>query len=312
MTATAGQGKVYGTVDPALTYSITSGALVGTDAITGSLVRAPGEAVGTTYAISVGTLTAGTNYALTYVGANFAITPAAITITATAGQGKVYGTVDPALTYSITSGALVGTDAITGSLVRATGEAVASYPISVGTLTAGTNYTITYVGANFAITPAAITVTASAGQGKVYGTVDPALTYSITSGALVGTDAITGSLVRATGEAVASYPISVGTLTAGPNYTLTYVGDNFAITPAAITVTASAGQGKVYGTVDPALTYSITSGALVGTDAITGSLVRATGEAVASYPISPGHAYSRHQLYHNLCRRQLCDHPCGH
>ncbi len=290
ITATAGQSKVYGTVDPALTYSITSGALVGTDAITGSLARDPGENVGTTYAITQGTLTAGTNYAITYVGANFAITTAPLTITATAGQGKVYGTVDPALTYSITSGALVGTDAITGSLVRAPGEAVGTtYAITQGTLTAGTNYAITYVGANFAITTAPLTITATAGQGKVYGTVDPTLTYSITSGALVGTDAITGSLVRAPGETVGNYAISQGTLTAGTNYAITYVGDNFAITPAAITVTASAGQGKVYGTVDPALTYSITSGALVGTDAITGSLVRATGEAVGTtYAISVG------------------------
>ncbi len=291
VTATAGQSKVYGTVDPTLTYSITSGALANGDQITGSLVRAPGENVGTTYAISQGTLTAGSNYTITYVGANFAITGAPLTVTATAGQNKVYGTTDPALTYSITSGALVNGDQITGTLVRAPGENVGTtYAITQGSVTAGSNYTITYVGANFAITAAPLTVTTTTGQSKVYGTTDPTFAYSVTSGALVNGDQFSGALARDPGENIGTtYAINQGTLTAGTNYAITFIGANFAITAAPITVTATAGQSKVYGTTDPTFAYSVTSGALVNGDQFSGALARDPGENVGTtYAISQG------------------------
>ena len=71
-------------------------------------------------------------------------------------KSKVYGTADPSLTYQVTSGSLVTGDSFSGALTRATGENVGSYPILQGTLTAGTNYTLTYVGANLTITPAAL------------------------------------------------------------------------------------------------------------------------------------------------------------
>jgi len=47
---------------------------------------------------------------------------------------------------------LLGTDAFTGSLTRAAGEAVGSYNILIGTLSAGSNYSISYFGASLAIT----------------------------------------------------------------------------------------------------------------------------------------------------------------
>src|SRR5204862_6880048 len=52
--------------------SITSGSLAFGDVLSGSLPRESGESVaGSPYAIKQGSLTAGTNYDLTYVGANF-------------------------------------------------------------------------------------------------------------------------------------------------------------------------------------------------------------------------------------------------
>jgi len=62
--------KEYGDADPELTY--TSTGLIGEDAITGVLSRAEGENVGT-YAISQGTLTAGSNYNILYTGADMTI-----------------------------------------------------------------------------------------------------------------------------------------------------------------------------------------------------------------------------------------------
>ena len=70
----------------------------------------------------------------------------------TAGaKSKVFGANDPALTYQLTSGNLVGSDQITGSLIRDAGETVGTYPIRQGSVTAGSNYDLTYVGANLTI-----------------------------------------------------------------------------------------------------------------------------------------------------------------
>jgi hypothetical protein len=283
VTASAGLAKVYGEADPALTYSV-SPALLGSDAFSGSLARAAGENVGS-YAINQGTLSAGNNYSLAFVGKDFSITAKSITVTASAGQAKVYGEADPALNYAL-SPALLGSDAFSGSLARAAGEDVGSYAINQGTLSAGNNYTISFVGKDFSITPKSITVTAKTGQAKAYGEADPALTYTV-SPALLGSDAFTGKLARAAGEDVGSYAINQGTLSAGNNYSLAFVGKDFSITPKPITVTAKTGQAKAYGEADPALSYTV-SPALIGSDAFTGKLARAAGENVGSYAIDQG------------------------
>src|SRR5262249_12315304 len=74
-----------------------------------------------------------------------------ITVSAKA-QTKFYGATDPALTFTITSGSLAIGDNFTGYLTRDPGEKVGDYPIRQGTFSAGTNYDLTYVGANFTIT----------------------------------------------------------------------------------------------------------------------------------------------------------------
>ena len=91
-----------------------------------------------------------------------------------------------------------------------------------------------------------ITVTADS-QSKTYGDIDPALTYKLTSGSLVSGDSLSGSLTRAAGNTVAGSPYAIqrGTLTAGGNYDLTFVGANLKITPLAITGTFTA-KDKVY------------------------------------------------------------------
>jgi hypothetical protein len=82
------------------------------------------------------------------------VSAATITLTADA-KSKTYGDADPALTYS--SSGLVGSDSLSGSLLRAFGENVGVYAITQGTLDAGGNYTISFTGANFTITPKALT-----------------------------------------------------------------------------------------------------------------------------------------------------------
>ena len=113
------------------------------------------------YAILQGSLTLSPNYALTYLGANLTITPRPVEVTADA-KTKVYGDPDPALTYQLTGGTLVGGDGFSGALTRAAGEDVGTHAIQQGTLTLGGNYTLTFVGADLTITPRPVTVTADA------------------------------------------------------------------------------------------------------------------------------------------------------
>jgi hypothetical protein len=292
----AAKSKTYGDADPNLTYSITSGNLVGSDALSGSLARDPGENVGT-YAINKGTLSAGSNYELTFVGANLTINPATLTVNAN-NATTVYGN-SPTLTPDI-SGFKFGENANTAagwlgaascSLTSAAGTDVGSYPNAIectkGNL-AATNYVFVNgtIKGTLTITQRPITVTAAA-KSKTYGDNDPALTYSITSGNLVVNDSLSGSLARDPGENVGTYAINKGTLTAGGNYSITYVGANLTINARPINVTADA-KSKLFGDPDPALTYQVSGGPLVGNDSFTGALSRDPGEAVGQYNILLG------------------------
>src|SRR5205085_1170977 len=144
------QSKVYGAVDPTLTYTDTGYQFSDGRAtvIAGSLTRAAGESVaGGPYTISQGTLSANSNYTITFTGNNLDITGATLTVTAQ-HQTKVYGSADPTLTYT-DSGYQFGdgrATVLTGGLTRAAGETVAGgpYTISQGTLSANTNYTVSF------------------------------------------------------------------------------------------------------------------------------------------------------------------------
>ena len=268
--------KVYGDTDPALTYTVSG--LKGTDQLSGHLVREVGESVGT-YEIQQGSLTATADYTLVYEAADLVITPAVVTVKADA-QTKIYGATDPTLTYSVSG--LKGTDQLSGHLVREVGESVGRYEIQQGSLAASTDYTVVYQAADLTITPATVTITAEA-KTKVYGDTDPALTYTVSG--LKGTDQLSGHLVREVGESVGRYEIQQGSLAASTDYTVVYQATDLVITPAVVTVKADA-QTKIYGSTDPALTYTVSG--LKGTDALTGSLVREGGESVGTYEIQQG------------------------
>ena len=147
--------------------------MLGTDTFSGALARATGEDAGS-HAITQGTLTAGVNYSLNFTGADLTIGAKSINVTAHA-QSKTYGSTDPALTY--TSDALVGTDTFSGSLARAAGENVGTYAITQGALTAGSNYSLHFSGADLAITKAMLTVTAD-NQVITVHAADPTFSFS--------------------------------------------------------------------------------------------------------------------------------------
>jgi hypothetical protein len=169
------------------------------------------------------------------------ITARPITITADA-KTKVYGEPDPALTYQITSGTIVSGDSITGSLSRVAGENVGTYAILIGTLTAGSNYDITFISANLTITQRPITITAD-DKSKVFGSPDPLLTFTIGGMGLASWDTIavfSGSLTRDPGENIGNYTIRQGSLTANSNYLITsFTNGTLTITPAPTTSTVT-------------------------------------------------------------------------
>ncbi len=285
----AAKSKTYGDADPALTYAA-SGFKNGDTAaiITGALNRNAGENVGS-YAINKNTLAAGSNYTISYTGANLTINKANLVVNANAGQGKTYGNADPALTYTA-SGFKNGDTAavLTGAQARAAGQNVGNYAINQGSL-AASNYNITYTGSTFVISPATLSIIADA-KSKAFGDVDPALTYTV-SGLKNGDTAavITGALNRNPGESVGSYAINKNTLAAGSNYTITYTGANLTISQAVLNIIAQA-KSKIYGDADPALTYTATGFKNGDTAAtvLSGSLSRAAGQNVGSYAITQG------------------------
>ncbi|RUZ81109.1 hypothetical protein EN943_01445 [Mesorhizobium sp. M7A.F.Ca.US.006.01.1.1] len=281
------KSRIYGDVNPALTYQLTSGNFVNGDSLAGGLATTATTASGVgSYGITQGTL-ANSNYAISYVGGNLAVTPRAITVTADA-KSRIYGDANPALTYQLTSGNFVNGDSLNGALATSatTASDVGSYGITQGTL-ANSNYAISYIGGNLSVAQRAITVTADA-KSRVYGDDNPTLTYQLTSGDFVNGDGLSGALATtaAASSDVGGYSITQGTLANG-NYAISYVGADLSVTQRAITVTADAGRSKIYGDSDP-LSYGYAVSDLGGGTALVGSLDRAEGENVGTYAIGRG------------------------
>ena len=282
--------KVYGSADPALTYSIDGFVDGETSAlVTGALSRSSGNNVAV-YEISLNNLSAGNNYTIDYTGASLSITKASLTVTVDA-KSKVYGADEPILSYT-PSGTLYYTDSynvITGvNLSTATGAAATTGDHTI-TISAGTaaNYNITHVNGTLSVAKAELTVTADA-KSKVYGASEPVLGYT-SSGTLYYTDGynvITGvTLSTATGAAATAgdHTITISGGTAD-NYNITHVNGTLSVAKAELTVTADA-KSKVYGAVEPILGYT-PSGTLYYTDGynvITGvNLSTAIGAAATA------------------------------
>ena len=260
--------KTYGDPDPSPMTTGSGTNLLAADGIAAAYSRAAGETVaGGPYHISA-TLSSTVanaldNYNLTSVGADFTIHPRPISVAPDPGQTKVYGNLDPMLTFSVGGSGLAPGDtkatAFSGSLSRAAGENVGTYAITQGTLGSTSNYTITSftTGVNFSITARSVTVTADP-HSKIFGQPDPVLTYRITSGSLAFSDSFTGALTRTSGETVGGSPYAIlqGSLALNPNYVLTYIGANLTITQATTSVVVTSGANP--STLNATLTFTAT------------------------------------------------------
>ncbi|MFG0012328.1 two-partner secretion system adhesin CdrA, partial [Pseudomonas aeruginosa] len=298
--------RVYGDVNPTLT--VTMSGINAIDAYVNSQFNDLYQATASTTAAQASNvgqyaITGNANgseyfsqrYQLVRQDGRLTVTPAQLIVSADA-KTKVYGDADPTLTYQVSGLKNSDTAAgvLSGNLGRVAGENVGNYGILQGGLGLNTaNYTLSYVGNDLRITPAQLNVIADA-KTKVYGDLDPALTYQVSGlkrGDTAGAVLNGGSLSRVAGENVGVYGINQGGLgLVSSNYTLNYQGNNLTITKALLNVIADA-KTKVYGDADPALTYQVSglkNGDTAGAVLNGGSLSRVAGENVGVYGINQG------------------------
>jgi hypothetical protein len=302
VTPTAGQSKVYGANDPTLTYSITSGALIGSDVFSGALSYT-GTNVGT-YNITIGTLanssytinlatvtfaiTKATQSAVTLSSLNSAFNPSNKTVSLTGSGGTGTGSYEYALHISNTT---IGCS-VDGSTLTYT---TAGTCVIAVTRTTDTNYLSRTDTVSYSIGLASQTITFGSLSAKNYSS--ETFTVSATSSAslpvvftsasqsVCTTSGTSGSVVKL---------LNVGTCVINANQigdsnvsAANTVSQDFTVNPRAITVTADA-KTKVFGATEPTLTYSITTGSLLLGDELTGALSRAAGSNAGTYQIQRG------------------------
>jgi len=311
ITPTSGQSKVYGTQDPTLTYSITNGALVGSDQLSGSLTYASAgqnTAVGN-YVISLGTLTSSNNskYTITLnpTSVNFTITQApqaavslsslsapynpsnkSVTLTGSGGSGT------GAYSYALNSGNTTVGCSVSGSVLT---YVTAGTCIVDVTKAASTNYLAQSNTVSFSIGLASQSINFAALSARNYASDTFTASATSTSGLTVVFSSGSPSLCTTSGNNGSVITLlSVGTCVInadqqGDSNTspAPTVSQNFLINPRLVTVTADA-KTKLYGAADPALTYTVTSGSVLTGDSLTGILTRASGNDAGQYAITAG------------------------
>ncbi|MFC4872778.1 MBG domain-containing protein [Negadavirga shengliensis] len=189
------------------------------------------------YMIEPGGFTSG-NYNITYQPGSLTVAKAPLTIRAE-DKTKVYGGDNPELTFVYED--LVpgdkGTAVQPGIATTATANSgIGIYPITLSGA-ADNNYDITYRPGSLTVTKAPLAVTAHEGQTKLYGDPDPVFAYHA-EGFVAGDDEhiLSGVLAREPGESAGEYAIGIGTLTAGNNYAIEFMGADFRIIGAAISM----------------------------------------------------------------------------
>ena len=224
------------------------------------------------------------------------ITPAALAITASANQRKVYGDAEPAsYGYSLTSGNLFGSDTFSGALARVSGENAGLYAINQGSVTAGSNYTLSYNSADFEISKALLTLTPTA-QSYTYNASNNQ--FNNTAYTLSGFKfSDTASVVSGSALVSASDKINAGTrdITASTgtlnasNYTFiaNTLNNGLGIAKADLTIDVNDASRQV-GQANPNFTYLVTG--LKGND--TESVINNLNLATPASLNSPAGSYA--------------------
>ncbi len=166
------------------------------------------------------------NYTIAYVDGATTVNPATLIITASSGI-QIYGGALPIITPTYSGFVNRDSPANLATLPTCVSGTTGLSPV-LGTYSsscsgaADPNYSIVYVDGTTTVNPATLTITANP-ESKLLGLVDPVLTFVATG--LIGSDTTIGSLTRVPGEALGRYAIELGTVTAGPNYTIVFVSN---------------------------------------------------------------------------------------
>ena len=297
---TDSSGSTVSKATPTISVAPTASAITYGQALSASTIT-PGTASAGTYAFAspattpaVGTAsqsitftpTDSGNYTTASTSASVTVNQAALTITGIAIANKTYdGTTSATITGTAAySGLVLGQSfGVTGIGSATFGNATvgSSKPVTVTGYTAPNgNYSISQpTGLTANITTASVTVTAG-NQTKTFGASDPALTYT-PSPALIAGNSFTGALSRAAGSGVGTYAISQGTLSAGSNYTITFVGANLTITQATPTISVAPTASNI--TIGQTLANSTLSG---GTASVAGAFAFTTPATAPALGIS--------------------------
>ncbi|WP_187371594.1 MBG domain-containing protein, partial [Methylobacterium oryzihabitans] len=160
------QSRLYGEANPPLTYTV--GGLVGGDGLGGSLATAAGAASGVgRYAITVGSLAAPANYALTYQGADLTIAPRPVTLSGT----RVYDATAAVAGGLLAAGNLVAGDAVAVSGIgRLAAKDVGAQALTglSGLALSNPNYTLAGATGAVAITQATLLVGTLSARDRTY------------------------------------------------------------------------------------------------------------------------------------------------
>ena len=265
-------------------------ALEGTLGIAGYNDALPVEAG--TYEIIAATAFAHPDYTVTFVGAEYVIERAPVTVISNSVSYE-YGVEIAPFTYSV-EGTVYAEYPLSGELGLLSSFNVGSHAIPQGTLTDenNPNYDIAYVAGTCEITVITVTVTPVPLTEQVYGDAPAVIAYTI-SGNVVSADVgengmfLKGALVSY-GVSAGDHAIEIGTLREeNPDYVIEFepAGAIYRITPRTLTVTSNE-VSVYYGDAEAELTYSVEG--LVEGDSLVGALSRVAGNSVGAYAINIG------------------------
>lgn len=230
----------------------------------------------------------GGNYRIVDTIGTFEILPAQLNVVPLANQGKIYGSEDGVIEYTLEG--LIDGDEVEVTLNRTSGENVGIYYITyVSGANSNANYNVNFKDNYYMyeIAPKKLMIIADK-MSKQFGQEDSSLTYKMyMSGMyvteLLNNDSLGGSLIREDGENVGVYDILLGTLS-NDNYQITFVKNTYTITPKTLHITLD-NITTTYGD-DVELTYSSKEDFV--SEYIFGAITREEGRNVGDYTISRG------------------------
>jgi hypothetical protein len=267
-----------------------SASATGFPSVPGSFVYTP--ALGTTLSAGVHTLqvvftpTDATKFTTQSMTRQITVNKATLTVKANP-QSKVYGTPDPAFTFTATGFVNGDTEAsaLSGALDREIGSNVGKYAINIGTLRTSGNYTGSFTGALLDITPAPLSITANDAT-KIYGQPTTFAGTEFTANGLQPVGDTMSTVTRTSagagaGAAAGVYGIvpSAALGTGLGNYTITYANGTLTVGKAAAKVSAIGYTGTYDGA-----SHGATGGTATGVNGEDLSALLSLGQSFTDAP----------------------------